>query len=173
MDTIWWFAVNRYNHQPSIKSLWNNLWILSALVAPAMNHRKSLSNEGRSFSRSDIILESQEWSNNIIAKINEEHDCDSSNEAIRIHSQNMISRELDFADHVITYGFTLVKLTGSNKTNLARILSSKQIKGLLYYKNYRCDAKSVRLVGFRSIFDWNSNGKSTKSDWWAAVRFGW
>lgn len=89
----------------------------------------NLSNEVKSFSRSEIILESQQWSNNVIAKINDEYDCDSKNDAIRINSQNMISRELDFADHVITYGFTLVKLNGSETTNLARTISSKQTKG--------------------------------------------
>lgn len=100
-----------------------------ALVVSKVNQMTNLSKEGKSFSRSDIILESQEWCNNIIAKINDEFDCDSKDDIIRIRSQTMISRELDFADHVITYGFTLVKLTGSDTTNLARIISSKQIKG--------------------------------------------
>lgn len=94
-----------------------------------VNYLTNLSKEGKSFSRSDIILESQEWSNNVIAKINDEFDCDSKNDAVRIHSQNMLSRELDYADHVITYGFTLVKVSGSETTNLARTISSKQIKG--------------------------------------------
>lgn len=89
----------------------------------------NLSKEGKSLSRSDMILESQEWSNNVIAKINDEFDCDSKNDAIRKRSQHLLSRELDFADHVITYGFTIMKVTGLETINLARTISSKQMKG--------------------------------------------
>lgn len=112
----------------------------------------NLTKEGKSFSRSDIILESQEWSNNVIAKINDEFDCDSKNDAVRIHSQNMLSRELDYADHVITYGFTLVKVSGSETTNLARTISSKQIKGRPFVLCYHSTYDNV-VYCCRSIFN--------------------
>lgn len=85
--------------------------------------------KSKSFSRSDMILESKEWSNGVVAKINEEFDCDSKNDDIRKHSQDMLSRELDFADHVVPYAYSLMKVTGLETTNLARIVSSKQLKG--------------------------------------------
>lgn len=62
--------------------------------------------EGKCFSRSDIILDSKEWSRSIVAKINEEFDCDSKNYDIRKHSETILSRELNYADQVIPYGIS-------------------------------------------------------------------
>lgn len=89
----------------------------------------NLSKGSKCFSRSDIILESKEWSNSIVAKINEEFDCDSTNEVIRKHGESILSRELNFADHVIPYAFTMLKVTGLITTNLARTIISKNMKG--------------------------------------------
>lgn len=89
----------------------------------------NLSKGGNHFSRSDLILESKEWGNSIVAKINDEFDCDSKSDSIRKHSENILSRELNFADHVIPYAFTLMKVTGLDTTNLVRTIISKQTKG--------------------------------------------
>lgn len=129
-----------------------NIIIRLALVVSKVNSITNLSKEGKSFSRSDMILESQEWSNNVIAKINDEFDCDSKNDAIRKRSQHLFSRELDFADHVITYGFTIMKVTGLQTINLARTISSKQMKGGSHLtctqtKNVTCN------LCYRSIAD--------------------
>lgn len=94
-----------------------------------VDYMKTLSTEDKTFSRSDIILESKEWSNSIIAKVNGEFDCDSVNDDIRKHSETILSRELNFADHVIPYVFTLMRINGSKTTNLVRTIISKQIKG--------------------------------------------
>ncbi|KAJ6637456.1 Protein arginine N-methyltransferase 5 [Pseudolycoriella hygida] len=143
--------------------------MVCSLVVSKVNNMISLTNEERNFSRSDIILESQEWSNNIIAKINDEFDCDSENDAIRLHSEKMLSREIDFADHVITYGFSLLKLTGAQTTNLARIVSSKQLKGQLLLEVPMVDPKSL-------VATWCTTGPNDSAEyedpwnWWNTFR---
>lgn len=107
----------------------------------------NISKRNKSFSRSDLILESKEWGSSVVAKINEEFDCDSKNDAIRKHSQNGLTRELNFADHVIPYAFTILKVTGLETTNLVRTIISKNMKGLtgLIKISYRLNTRLKQL----------------------------
>lgn len=81
------------------------------------------------FSRSDLILESKQWSKNIIAKINDEFDADSKESVIRKHSETVLQRELSFAEHVIPFAYMLMKVTSSDTTNLSRLIVSNVTKG--------------------------------------------
>ncbi|KAJ6643013.1 Protein arginine N-methyltransferase 5 [Pseudolycoriella hygida] len=103
--------------------------MVSSLVVSKMDYMTGLYKGGNSFSRSDLILDSKEWSESIIAKINDEFDCDSKNDEIRKNSEKILTRELSFADHVIPYVFTLLKVTSLETTNLVRVVMSKNLIG--------------------------------------------
>ncbi|KAG4068690.1 hypothetical protein HA402_002381 [Bradysia odoriphaga] len=101
----------------------------AGLIVSKVDHMTNTFKEGNSFSRSDLILGTKQWSKNIVAKINEEFDADSVIDEIRKRSETILSRELSYADHVIPYAFMLMKVTGTATTNLARLIISRITKG--------------------------------------------
>lgn len=103
------------------------------LVTPIVNplyyrdfEDDTLSTRHAIFSRSDLILEANEWHQKIIAKISDYIDCDSLDETVRKHSVKTLIQELSFADHLLN-GYVLIKLKSERSINLARIVS-RQIK---------------------------------------------
>lgn len=76
------------------------------------------------FSRSDLILEANEWHQWVIAKISDYIDCDSPDESFRKHSERTLLQELSFAEH-LQNGFVMLRLHSERTVNLARFVSRK------------------------------------------------
>lgn len=87
------------------------------------------------FSRSELILTANQWIHLVIAKINDNIDCDSDDETVRKHSEKTIMQEISFAEHLLQQGFILYKLKTIKCVNLARMIS-QCIKGNLIFYIY-------------------------------------
>lgn len=80
------------------------------------------------FSRSDLILEANEWHQNIIAKLTDNIDCDSADDAFRRHSERILVQELSFSEHLCN-GSMLIRLHSERTVNLARTIA-RHIKSM-------------------------------------------
>lgn len=94
---------------------------------------KAIKVRHQQFTRSDLILTSNEWYSRFIFKITESIDCDSQDDSVRIRSEQTLAQELSLAEHYNT-GNILVKLKSGNNVNLARLLS-KSIRGNIHNHN--------------------------------------
>lgn len=96
--------------------------IVTAIVNPqytrCFNHR-TLQQRHTVFSRSDLVLEANEWHQRIIAKITDTIDCDSADPAFRRHSEKMLLQEMSLADHLSNRS-VLIRLHSARSVNLAR-----------------------------------------------------
>lgn len=81
------------------------------------------------FSRSDLILEANEWHQKVIARISDYIDCDSPDEAFRKQSEQTLVQELSFAEHLMN-GYAMIRLHSERTVNLARI-AARHIKSKL------------------------------------------
>ncbi|XP_071958231.1 protein arginine N-methyltransferase 5-like [Antedon mediterranea] len=75
------------------------------------------------FTRSDLLLSSQDWSSVIVGKISPWLQPDSHDETIRKNSEQALKQELTYAAH-LTMPAVLITLTSFNCTNLGRCLYS-------------------------------------------------
>ncbi|XP_054276086.1 protein arginine N-methyltransferase 5-like [Macrosteles quadrilineatus] len=80
------------------------------------------------FTRSDLILSSEEWSCNIVAMCSQNIDCDSPMEDRRKLSELILDQELTYASH-LAVAMAHITLSKPNNTNLARIINAKMLKG--------------------------------------------
>lgn len=90
------------------------------------------------FTRSELLLDSSKWENQIISKLSNSIDCDSPNEDIRLHSESVLKQELAYAQHVSVRGDIMIELHGTKTSNLARLISSELtgIKNHIFDMNY-------------------------------------
>ncbi|KAG5315280.1 ANM5 methyltransferase, partial [Pseudoatta argentina] len=83
-------------------------------------------NRAGPITRPDLILNSSDWNNRIIAKFSSLINVDSTNPIIRKNSEETLNQELSLASHFGLSGVTLKLKCGINKNvNLARIISDK------------------------------------------------
>lgn len=78
----------------------------------------------------DLLLTADQWNTRVISILSETIDCDSSDEVVRKNSEEVLKRDISWAEHLQYGGYTMMKLKGSNNLNLARVLTNK-IKGKL------------------------------------------
>lgn len=84
------------------------------------------------FTRSDMILSSQDWSTLVVGRLSVTHmDLDCKNEARRRHCEQMFVEELSYASH-LTLPAIVIPLKNSNPVNLARHLRSRLSAGCSY-----------------------------------------
>ena len=88
----------------------------------------AIQSEHFAFSRSDLILTSEEWLYRTIALLTDSIDCDSEDEIIRRHSEVTLKQEMSFAEHLIQGGHMMLKLKSMKNTNLAQIIG-RSLKG--------------------------------------------
>lgn len=108
-------------------------------------HREPLRQNHIRFTRSELLLEPSKWQTQVVAKLSDEIDCDSDDVNIRKFSESTISQEIAFAQHVAGNGQILVKVRGSNTSNLARKVSS-ELTGK--YGNYELMKYLRKLLNF-------------------------
>ncbi|XP_061393801.1 protein arginine N-methyltransferase 5 [Musca vetustissima] len=78
----------------------------------------------------DLLLTAEQWNTRVISIVSETIDCDSPNEIVRKNSEEVLKRDISWAEHLQYGGYTMMKLKGPNNLNLARVLTNK-IKGIL------------------------------------------
>lgn len=75
------------------------------------------------FSRSDLLLSSNDWYSKVISIMSDYGDCDSEVDEIRKASEKALIQEISFSDHLVqAWGGLLVKVKSKKCVNLARIL---------------------------------------------------
>lgn len=104
-----------------------------AVVTPIVNPQcgrsftdETLRQRHNVFSRSDLILEANDWHQRIIAKVTDTIDCDSPDDTFRRHSERVLQQELLFAEH-LSIASVVIRLHSERTVNLARVVS-RQIK---------------------------------------------
>lgn len=74
------------------------------------------------FSRSDLILDANEWHQKTIARLTDSIDCDSPDETFRRHSEQVLKQEMCFSEH-LSNGSMLIRLHSGRSVNLARTVA--------------------------------------------------
>lgn len=83
-------------------------------------------------SRSDLVLNSTDWTTRVIPKLSEYIDCDSKSDTIRKISEKMLKQEISLAEHLVQgCGGMLIRLNGIDNANLARVASLNTRSALL------------------------------------------
>lgn len=77
------------------------------------------------FTRPDLLLEPSKWHSQIVAKLSEFIDCDSVDVNVRKFSEATIKQEIAFSQHVAGHGQLLIKIRGTNTSNLARTICAE------------------------------------------------
>lgn len=84
---------------------------------------EKLSKRHLKFTRSDVVLEPNVWVRKIIFKLSDSIDCDSTNKNVRAHSEATFKQEINYAQHLASHGTMLLRIKGTNTSNLARVLT--------------------------------------------------
>lgn len=85
---------------------------------------ENLQQRHMAFSRSDLILEANEWHQWVIARVSDNIDLDSPDEIFRKHSEQTLMQEISFAEH-LQNGFVMIRLHSERTVNLARFVARK------------------------------------------------
>lgn len=88
------------------------------------------------FSRSDLILDANEWHQKTIARLTDSIDCDSPDGAFRRHSVQVLQQEMSFSEH-LSNGSMLIRLRSGRSVNLARTMP-RHIKSMGLVCTARC-----------------------------------
>lgn len=97
--------------------------LITLIFNPSLgNARQSISDY---FTRPDLLLSPAVWQHQIIIKLSDSIDCDTSNENLRTYNESMIKKEIAFAQYLAVNGRMLIKIRGIETANLARIVSSE------------------------------------------------
>lgn len=83
------------------------------------------------FTRSDLLLQSSDWTNMIVGKISPYIDVDSEDQVYRRQCEEALLQEMTFASHLNLCAIS-VRLTSINHINLARALFSKVMNPYSY-----------------------------------------
>lgn len=77
------------------------------------------------FTRSELLLDPAKWQSQVVAKLSDCIDCDSIDDNVRKFSEQTIKQEIQFSQHVSGQGQHLIKIRGTNTSNLARTISAE------------------------------------------------
>ncbi|XP_042904254.1 protein arginine N-methyltransferase 5 isoform X2 [Parasteatoda tepidariorum] len=92
-------------------------------------------NRSGAFTRSDLVLSSQDWSTLVVGRISSWIDLDSSVYSIRRNSEKALDQELNYAAH-LSLPAVLVTPSSSNCINLARHIYTKVLGSSGHQPNY-------------------------------------
>lgn len=98
--------------------------IVNPLFYPEFEHLPICQHHIR-FTRSELVLEPSVWLNKVVPKLSDSIDCDSVDRNVRKHSALVLKREIAYSQHLSSYGYTLIRLRGTNTLNMAKILMSE------------------------------------------------
>ncbi|KAL5278043.1 PRMT5 family protein [Megaselia abdita] len=85
-----------------------------------------LKNDHVPFSRSDLILEANDWSRRVIMMLSDPYGIDFKDGKVRQAKEALLCQELDHANFLQGSGYVMIRLNYGNKlANLARILAAK------------------------------------------------
>lgn len=102
------------------------------------------------FTRSDLSLESLDWSTKVIGRLSENIlGCDSPDTNVRKNSEASLRQELSFAHHCISNAYTLIKLRDARTINLARTINA-ELQGECLYIQFGVDEFFLQF-GFMSV----------------------
>lgn len=88
-------------------------------------YREPLRKNHICFTRSELLLEPSKWTNQVVCKLSDNIDCDSPDENVRKFSESIVKQEFAFSQHLSANGQMLIKIHGTNTSNLARTISAE------------------------------------------------
>ncbi|KAG8180355.1 hypothetical protein JTE90_016386 [Oedothorax gibbosus] len=113
-------------------------FIVSPIVHPR-HRREFLSGKARNrrgaFTRSDLVLSTQDWNTSIVGKTSSWLNLDSPIESVRRNSEAALEQELNYVAH-LNLAAVLVEPRSANCTNLARFVFSKAIGASSHQPSY-------------------------------------
>lgn len=102
--------------------------LITSIANPSFRrefHHEQLRSNHTRFTRSELLLEPAKWQNQVVAKLSDSIDCDSNDDNVRKFSESTIKQEISFSQHVAGHGQILIKIRGTNTSNLARTISAE------------------------------------------------
>ena len=134
-------------------------------------NEKPLSERHSVFTRSDLILNADQWMRRFVSKINDGIDCDSRNENVRRHSERVFHQEFSLAKHLGENGCSLVRLKSENCVNLAHLIgdTEKNREHNLLVEVPMIDPR-VKVGKFRREISKNREKISDTWLWWNRLR---
>jgi len=103
-------------------------FLVLPIVHPRFRHSAELqSNRPYSFTRSDLLLTSSEWSSLIVATLSKHLSLDSTVMSVRRTAEESLQKELNFAAH-LGLPAVMVSLNAPNNVNLSRMIYSHMLK---------------------------------------------
>lgn len=126
---IYVYRENATDFQDTIKFINANL--CNAVITPIVNplfyrefKRQPMRDNHIRFTRSDLLLESKIYYEQLVTRLNDTIDCDSADENIQEHSVKTLKQELAYCQHLSSEGYALTRLQNTNTVNLTRILNT-------------------------------------------------
>lgn len=98
-------------------------------------HREPIRESHIRFTRSELLLEPAKWQSQVVSKLSDSIDCDSIDDTVRKFSEMTIKQEISFSQHVSGQGQLLIKIHGTNTSNLARTISNELTGNCFYFLN--------------------------------------
>ncbi|KAK3907651.1 Protein arginine N-methyltransferase 5 [Frankliniella fusca] len=127
------------------------------------------------FTRSDLLLQSSDWTNMIVGKISPYIDVDSEDCTYRRQSEELLAQEMTYASHLNLCAIT-IQLTSINNVNLARRLYSKIVSPYSYQVWLRVPMESplIQSLEYRKDIpnkeDLLKEKENNPWEWWNIFR---
>lgn len=85
-------------------------------------------NKQAQFTYPDLILPSDHWNGKVINVLSDTIDCDAEDVVVRRNAEEVLKRDISWAEHLQFGGYTMLRLKSERNLNMARIASSN-VKG--------------------------------------------
>lgn len=97
--------------------------LVTRITNPNVHQRTdNIGKSSQRFTRSDLVLNADQWRHDTILKVSENIDCDSNEPQLQKASERNLKQELEWAKHLDTIAHLMVSLNSENSCNLARNL---------------------------------------------------
>uniref|UniRef100_A0A1B0GBX7 Protein arginine N-methyltransferase n=1 Tax=Glossina morsitans morsitans TaxID=37546 RepID=A0A1B0GBX7_GLOMM len=95
---------------------------LNAMEIPLEFQKEPMNKADSKFTYGDLLLTADQWNTKTILMLSELIDCDSLDPVVRKNSEEIVRRDISWAEHLQYAGYTMVKLRRAKNLNLARVL---------------------------------------------------
>jgi protein arginine N-methyltransferase 5 len=129
-------------------------FLVLPIVHPRFRHSFELqSTRPYSFTRSDLLLTSSEWTSLVVGVISRHLSLDSSVMSVRRDAEEALQKELNFAAH-LGLPAVVVNLNGPNNANLSRMIYSYLLKNSNCQVSVRVPMNPPKVLGLDEPWHW-------------------
>uniref|UniRef100_A0A1A9ZYR9 Protein arginine N-methyltransferase n=1 Tax=Glossina pallidipes TaxID=7398 RepID=A0A1A9ZYR9_GLOPL len=123
---------------------------LNAMEIPLEFQKEPMNKADSKFTYGDLLLTADQWNTKTILILSELIDCDSLDPVVRKNSEEILRRDISWAEHLQYGGYTMIKLRRAKNLNLARVIT-QQIKGVLLVQVPLYNATAAHAVWRRDL----------------------